>query len=134
MSSIIVPSGKTGTGRTPTLVEYVEAYVTKMRAPLKERTTFTSAGRTVIHSPGERIIYGPKGQKIRILELDNGNLIQHGNERGRGVEHQHAHVRPDCVTNHIGALGVDPDRIIREQEQERARSTRRIIIPRRGTR
>ena len=133
MSSIIVPSGKTGTGRTPTLVEYVEAYVTKMRAPLKERTTFTSAGRTVIHSPGERIIYGPKGQKIRILELDNGNLIQHGNERGRGVEHQHAHVRPPTVTNHIGVMDVDPDQIIRERER-RQRGSRSLIIPRRSTR
>jgi hypothetical protein len=132
VSQLVIPSG-TSNGRKPTLTEYVETYLNRMRAPLKESTMFTRAGRTVIHSPGERIIYGPKGQKIRILELDNGNLIQHGNERGHGVEHQHAHVRPKCVTNKLGALGVDPDAVIRQQEQ-RARSSRSIIIPRRSIR
>lgn len=53
---------------TPTIDEYVQAYLTAMRAPLKQRTMFTSAGRSVVHDSGERILYGPKGEKIRVIE------------------------------------------------------------------
>ena len=125
----MVPATKP-TGRRPTLTEYVEAYLTKMRAPLKETVQFGPAGRSVIHHPGERIIYGPRGQKIRIVDTPGGTQVEHGNEKGRGVEHQHAHVRPQVVTVGFGQLGGDPDEFIKARERERARSTRRIIIPR----
>jgi len=73
--------------RTPTLDEYVQAYLTAMRAPVKERTQFTSAGRQVIRSAGERTIYGPKGEPIKVIELpEGGNQIEHG-------DHLHAVVR-----------------------------------------
>lgn len=64
---------------TPTLDEYVKAYHKAMRAPLKQRTVFTSAGRTVVHSAGEKILYGPKGEKIRVIEDESYNTqIEHG--------------------------------------------------------
>ena len=129
--SLIIPRTNPGGGRIPTLTEYVESFLSKMRAPLRERTTFTPAGRSVMHSEGERILFGPKGQKIRVVQRPDGGVqVEHGNEQGRGVEHQHAHVRPQCVTISFGDIGGDPDAVIRAQEKERARSTRRIIIPR----
>ena len=127
---IIVPSGIGSSGRKPTLVEYVESYVTKMRAPLKERTVFSRAGRTVIHDPGERIIYGPKGQKIRVLDTQHGTNVEHGNEHGRGVEHNHVHVRPECVTLSLNQIGGDLDEFTRQREQARINAGRRIFIPR----
>ena len=134
MSLIIPKTRPNRSGRTPTLVEYVETYLNKMRAPLRERLMFTPAGRTVVHDPGERIIYGPRGQKIRIVDTPTGTQVEHGNERGRGVEHQHAHVRPPVVTLALSSMGGNPDELIRNQERERARSSRRIIVPRAGQR
>ena len=51
----------------PTLDEYVQAFLTHMRAPLKTATTFTPAGRTVLHRDGERVIFGPRGEKIKVV-------------------------------------------------------------------
>lgn len=130
MSLIIPKTTPSKGGRTPTLVEYVETYLNRMRAPLKERTVFTPAGRTVTHLPNERVIFGPRGQKIRIVDDVRGTQVEHGNEHGRGVEHQHAHVRPECVTMSFGALGGDPDEFHRQRERDHAASNRRIIIPR----
>lgn len=79
-------------GRVPTADEYVADYLTTMRAPLKQRTTFTQAGRSVQHSPGELVIYAPDGSAIRIVELpEGGNQIEHG-------DRLHAVVRPNVVT------------------------------------
>jgi len=78
--------------RTPSLDDYVQAWLTKMRAPLKRRTQFGPAGRAVIRSTGERIIYGPNGQPIRVIEHpEGGNQIEHG-------DHLHAVVRPRTLT------------------------------------
>lgn len=126
MSQIVVPSGIKN-GRMPTLTEYVETYLTRMRAPLKESTVFTRAGRTVLHGANERIIYGPRGQKIRIVDDVHGTQVEHGNERGRGVEHRHAHVRPPTVTNMIGVFDV-------EQFTRQRAGSPRTIISRRSTR
>lgn len=64
---------------TPTLDEYVHAYHKIMRAPLRERTVFGPAGRAVVHSAGEKILYGPNGEKIRVIEDENHNTqIEHG--------------------------------------------------------
>lgn len=77
---------------TPTVDEYVQAFLTVMRAPLKERTQFGPAGRTVIRSKGERIIYGPNGQPIRVIEDElHATQIEHG-------DHQHVVVRPAVVS------------------------------------
>ena len=77
---------------TPTIDDYVQAFLTSMRAPLKQSTTFTPAGRTVIHRDGERILYGPRGEKIRVVEDPlHGTQIEHG-------EHQHVVVRPTPAT------------------------------------
>ena len=93
MSQIVIP--RTGVrlhGRTPTIHQYVQDYLTKMRAPLREKTVFTPAGRTVLHSDGELIIYSPRGEPILVVEKpEGGTQVEHG-------DHLHAHVRPQCVT------------------------------------
>lgn len=76
---------------TPTIDEYVQAFLSSMRAPLKQRTVFTSAGRTVVHDSGERILYGPKGEKIRVIEQPgHSTQVEHG-------DHLHGVVRPKPV-------------------------------------
>lgn len=55
----------------PSTDEFVQAFLTSLRADTKKRTMFTSAGRSVQQSRGERIIYGPNGEKIRVLEDPN---------------------------------------------------------------
>ena len=79
------------TNRVPTLDEYVQAFLTSFRAQPKEKTMFTSAGRSVQRSDGERVIYGPKGQPIRVLEDPlSGTQIEHG-------DHLHAVIRPQTI-------------------------------------
>ena len=132
MSSIIVPSGAKN-GRRPTLTEYVETYLNRMRVAPKESTMFTPAGRTVIHGEAERIIYGPRGEKIVVRDSQAGTQVLHGNDKnGRGVEHAHVHVRPQTVTTITGA-DIDVDQIYRERER-RQRGSQSLIIPRRSTR
>lgn len=81
---------------TPTVDDYVRAFLTSMRAPLKHSTTFTPAGRTTLRHAGERVIYGPKGQPIRVVENpDGGTQVEHG-------DHLHAVVRPRTVTMKLG--------------------------------
>jgi hypothetical protein len=73
--------------------QFVANNVTRMRAPLKERTVFGPAGRAVIHSKGERVIYGPNGAALcRVLEDELHNTqIEEG-------ERLHAVMRPSVVT------------------------------------
>jgi hypothetical protein len=76
-----------------TATEYIDRNVTSFRAPLKERTIFGPAGRAVIHSPGERIIYGPNNEPIaRVVEDE-----QHGTQIEE-AERLHAVVRPSTVS------------------------------------
>lgn len=83
---------------TPTIDDYVAAFRRAMRAPLKERTQFGPAGRAVIHSSGERILFGPRGEKIRVIEdTRHGTQIEHTGKDGD--DHLHAVVRP--ATTHI---------------------------------
>lgn len=90
----------------PSLDEYVQAFgkatdyvgrnVTHFRAPLKERTMFGPAGRAVIHSNGERVIYGPNGQAIaRVIEDPlHGTQVEE-------AERLHAVVRPQAISIRI---------------------------------
>lgn len=71
---------------------WVEARLLKMRAPLRERTVFTPAGRTVLHSNGERRLVGPDGEPIKVVQDPFGGVqVEHG-------EHLHAVIRPPTVT------------------------------------
>jgi hypothetical protein len=77
---------------TPTLDEYVAAFLTSMRAPLKERTQFGPAGRAVIRSNGERVLLGPRGERIRVIEdAQQGTQIEHD-------ERLHVVIRPQTTT------------------------------------
>src|SRR5688572_17890130 len=92
--------------QTPTLDDYVHAFksateyiernVTRFRAPLKERTMFGPAGRQVIHTNGERVIYGPNGQPIaRVIEDPlHGTQVEE-------AERLHAVVRPQVVSTRL---------------------------------
>jgi hypothetical protein len=72
---------------------FVARNVTRMRAPLKERTMFGPAGRAVLRSKGERVIYGPDNQPLcRVIEDDLHNCQIEEDER------LHAVVRPPTVT------------------------------------
>lgn len=67
----------------------------ELRAQLN-RTTFlsTSAGKTHLTRPGERVILGPTGEKIRIVETPTGgNQLEHG-------DHLHAVIRPGSAAVH----------------------------------
>lgn len=80
---------------TPTLDEYVQAFLTKMRAPVKQRTVFTAAGKAVVRSTGTKTLYGPNGQPIKVVEdTEGGTQIEHG-------DHLHAVVRPNLVTTGV---------------------------------
>ena len=79
----------------PNLDDWVQLALTSLRAPLKQRTVFTRAGRSTLHRSGEQVIYGPNGQPVRVIEHpEGGNQIEHG-------DHLHAVVRPKPVTAHI---------------------------------
>lgn len=73
--------------------ELVQRNLTRYRAPLRERTVFTQAGRTVVHAPGERVIYGPSGAVLgRVIEDEHGGTQIEQNDR------LHAVIRPQTVT------------------------------------
>jgi hypothetical protein len=77
---------------------FVANNVTRMRAPLKQRTMFGPAGRAVIHSPGERTLVGPNGAILcRIREDEFGGVQVEEDER------LHACVRPPTVTQGAAA-------------------------------
>lgn len=72
---------------------FVADNVRKMRAPLKAKTVFTAAGKTVVHSPGERIIYGPDNTPLcKVIEDELGGCQIEEDER------LHAVVRPPTIT------------------------------------
>lgn len=74
------------------LPEFVEANLLTLRVQPKERTVFGPAGRCVVRSNGERTIYGPNGEPIKVVEDPLGGVqVEHG-------EHLHAVVRPPTVT------------------------------------
>jgi hypothetical protein len=73
--------------------DYIDATVMHQRAPLRERTMFTQAGRTIVHSQGERIIYGPNGAMIARVTEDDGSHNTHIEED----ERLHAIVRPTVI-------------------------------------
>lgn len=63
----------------------------ELRAPVTEKIISTVAGTMRVHSSGERVIYGPRGEAIRVVEFaEGGNQIEHG-------EHLHAVVRPESA-------------------------------------
>jgi hypothetical protein len=68
---------------------YVQAHLTQMRAPLKQATVFGKAGRWVRHRTGERVILGPNGKPIRVVQyVDGGSAVEHGSD------YRHAVARP----------------------------------------
>lgn len=73
--------------------DFVARNVTRMRAQLKERTMFGPAGRQVLHSKGERAIYGPNGRVLCKVTEDEMHGCQIEEE-----ERLHAVVRPPTVS------------------------------------
>lgn len=81
---------------TPSLDEYVNAFLTAMRAETRKRTVFTPAGRQVVRSNGERVIYGPNGAPIRVVENPEGGTQIETDDR------LHAVARPRVVEMNLG--------------------------------
>lgn len=72
--------------------EFVARNSAKFRAPLKSRTQFGPAGRAVIHSAGERVIYGPNGAALcRVVEDEVHNT------QIEEADRLHATVRPNPI-------------------------------------
>lgn len=79
-------------GRAPTLDDFVQAYLTKMRAEHKHRFVSTTAGHLRIDQGGEQILYGPNGAPIRVVEhATNSTQIEVGDSL-------HAVIRPSTIS------------------------------------
>jgi hypothetical protein len=72
--------------------EFVQRHLTELRnRDLRRRFISTVAGRAHIRLDTERMMRGPDGQAIRIIEdVRHGTHIEHG-------DHQHAVVRPSTI-------------------------------------
>ncbi len=73
--------------------QWVQMHLKQMRAERRQRKTliFGSGARNrarLREEKGERILYGPTGQPVRVLEYDGGNQVE---ERGDKL---HAVIRP----------------------------------------
>ena len=80
---------------TPTVDEYVQAFLTALRAPVRERTVFGQAGKFSQKFEGEQMLYGPDGRPFRVKERPEG---------GTQVETDqalHAVVRPQVIRNKV---------------------------------
>jgi len=71
---------------------WVQAHLFQMRAERRRpRTIISGAGarfRTAAQADrGERVLYGPHGRPVRIIEYEGGNQVEED-------EHLHAVVRP----------------------------------------
>ena len=66
--------------------EFITRHLTELTAPLKRSTTFGPAGRWVQRKTGERVILGPDGTPIRIMQyVDGGSAVEHGNDTRHAV-------------------------------------------------
>lgn len=104
--------------------DYIDRTVMHQRAPLRESTMFGPAGKTVIHSKGERIIYGPSGEMIARVTEDEAHVTQiEEDERLHGI------ARPESIRVRVPVFRAVPTL------SQRARPTaiRTTVIPK-GTR
>jgi len=75
---------------------YIERHIRQYQAELRSKTVFGRAGRAVIRTQGERIVLGPNGERIRVVQLPAGDgpghtQVEHG-------DHVHANIRPNPLT------------------------------------
>ena len=78
------------------ITAYVEKHIREYQAELRAKTVFGPAGRAVIHSQGERIVLGPNGERLRVVQLP-GNATQIEHEDEHHDTHIHANVRPSAL-------------------------------------
>lgn len=72
--------------------EWVQFMLKRLRAERRQsRTVITGAGgqnrARLVDERGERMLYGPTGQPLRVIEWEGGNQIEED-------EHLHAVIRP----------------------------------------
>ena len=82
------------------ITAYVEKHIREYEAEMRAKTMFGPAGRAVIRSQGERIVLGPRGEKLRVVQLP-GNHTQVEHEDEHRDTHIHANVRPSAVNMKI---------------------------------
>jgi len=69
--------------------QFIAANLKQLTAPLKRATVFGPAGRWQRRRTGERVILGPDGTPIRIVQyVDGGTAVEHG------IEHRSVVARP----------------------------------------
>ena len=87
----------------PSTLEWVGARVGELRCPQRlRRTLLLGIGARHRHDemkPGEKVLYAPNGEPLRVVGYENGSVaVEHG-------EHRHALVRPRTINY---SLNQDP--------------------------
>ena len=80
--------------RPPTTDEWLAGALDAMRATPRERTVFGPGGRHTEKTAGERVLLGPGGYPVRVIEFECGGtqIEEHDGD------HLHAVVRPGTLT------------------------------------
>jgi hypothetical protein len=80
--------------------EFLERYITRLRAPTRKVTRFGPGGRARGERSGEKVIYGPDGSPLRIVEHPGGGVqVEEGDRK-------HAVIRPPAAV--LDAKGQRP--------------------------
>lgn len=88
-----VPTIDEYVGAMRTARGYIDHTLTRQRAEVKRTTMFGPAGKAVLQSNGERVIYGPNGAALaRVVEDPQGGTQVEENDR------LHAVVRPKQIS------------------------------------
>ena len=73
--------------------EFVRRNLAQLRAPLKRATVFGPAGRWTRRRTGERIILGPNGTPVRVVQyIDGGTAVEHGSDHRSAVARPRPHI------------------------------------------
>jgi hypothetical protein len=85
--------------------QWVQMHLKQMRAERRQRRTLIlgAGGKNrarLIDEKGERILYGPYGQAVRVIEWEGGNQVEED-------EHLHAVIRPAARFKLAAGSAVD---------------------------
>lgn len=76
----------------PDVNAWVHQNLRTIRAPLRAKMVFTSAGRQIVHEAGEMRILGPNGEPIKVVTDENGGTVITTDET------QGVHLRPPTLS------------------------------------
>jgi hypothetical protein len=78
--------------------QWVQMHLNQMRAERRQRRTIiTGTGAAnrarLVEDRGERIIYGPTGQPVRVIEYVGGNQIEQWDDKLHAIVRPHVHLK-----------------------------------------